>query len=396
MKVMSMAATSHLKFSARSLIVAAATAMALSGCSTVTGWFSSSDKKILPLPAVSGNASVSTAWQSSLGGKQVSSLMPAVANGLIYAAHNSGSITVLDDKSGAVVSKMQVPSGKGLVSGGVSAATDLVVVGTNKAEVIAFDAKGAVRWSSKASSEVISPAAISDNSVIVLGGDGAITSFDIKSGERKWRIQRVLPALTVRSTAIPAATRGAVFVGTAQGKLLAIDANTGTIGWEATVATPKGTSELERLVDVVGRPAVDVDRVCAAAYQGRIACFDLVRGTLLWSRDVSSLNGPLVDARYVYAVDDKGFVQAFDKSTGGTIWKQDALAGRRATGIAFLGDYVAVQDAEGTVHVVDRNTGKISGRGLGDSFTSDVGLVAAGNNVLVQTQSGQVVAVSAK
>ena len=65
----------------------------------------------------------------------------------------------------------------------------------------------------RASSEVISPAAISENSVVVLGGDGAITSFDIKTGERKWRIQRVLPALTVRSTAIPAATRGAVFVG---------------------------------------------------------------------------------------------------------------------------------------------------------------------------------------
>ena len=392
MNAVSLQATS----STRSLVLALSAALALSGCSTVTGWFSSSDKKILPLPAVSGSASVTTAWQAPLGGKQVSSLIPVVANGLVYAAHSSGTITVFDEKSGAVVSKMQTPAGKGDVSGGVSAAVDIVVVGTNKAEVIAFDAKGAVRWSAKASSEVISPAAISDNSVVVVGGDGAITSFDIKTGERKWRIQRVLPALTVRSTAIPAATRGAVFVGTAQGKLLAIDANTGTIGWEATVATPKGTSELERLVDVVGRPAVDTDRVCAAAYQGRVACFDLVRGTLLWSRDISSLNGPLIDARYVYVADEKGFVQALDKATGGTIWKQDVLAGRRATGIALLGDFVAVQDAEGTVHLVDRNNGKISGRGLGEAFASNVGLVSSGNNVLVQTQSGQLAAIGAR
>lgn len=382
--------------STRSVVLAISAALALSGCSTVTGWFSSSDKKILPLPAVSGSAAVTTAWQAPLGGKQVSSLIPVVANGLVYAAHSTGTITVFDEKTGAVVSKMQTPAGKGEVSGGVSAAVDIVVVGTNKAEVIAFDAKGAVRWSAKASSEVISPAAISENSVVVLGGDGAITSFDIKTGERKWRIQRVLPALTVRSTAIPAATRGAVFVGTAQGKLLAIDANTGTIGWEATVATPKGTSELERLVDVVGRPAVDTDRVCAAAYQGRVACFDLVRGTLLWSRDISSLNGPVIDARYVYVADEKGFVQALDKATGGTIWKQDVLAGRRATGIALLGDFVAVQDAEGAVHLVDRNNGKISGRGLGEAFISNVGLVSSGNNVLIQTQSGQLAAIGAR
>ena len=396
MSAMTLSAHSNTRFPVRAIVVAGVAALTLSGCSTVTGWFSSSDKKILPLPPVSGTAAVSTAWQAALGNKQVSSLVPAVANGLIYAAHASGSVTVLDDKTGAVVSRMQVPAGKGSLSGGVTAATDLVVVGTNKADVIAFDAKGAVRWSAKASSEVISPAAISENAVIVLGGDGAITSFDIKSGERKWRIQRVLPALTVRSTAIPAATRGAVFVGTAQGKLLAIDANTGTIGWEATVATPKGTSELERLVDVVGRPAVDTDRVCAAAFQGRVACFDLVRGTLLWSRDISSLNGPLIDARYVYVVDEKGFVQAFDKSTGGTIWKQDVLAGRRATGIALMGDFVAVQDADGALHLVDRNTGKISGRGLGEAFVSNVGLVSNGNNVLIQTQSGQLAAIGAR
>ena len=65
-----------------------------------------------------------------------------------------------------------------------------------------------------------------------------------------------------------------------QGKLLALDLSNGNIGWEATVATPKGASELERLVDVVGRPVVDAERVCASAYRGRVACFDLIRGTV--------------------------------------------------------------------------------------------------------------------
>lgn len=373
-----------------------AMAMTVTGCSSLPSWFGGSDKKVLPLPAVTGSASVITGWQNALGGKQTSSLIPAVANGRVYAAHPSGAVIVADEKSGAVVARFQVPSGKGTVSGGVAASADMIVVGTTKAEVLALDMNGALLWSARVSSEVIAPAAITEAAVVVIGGDGAITALDPKTGTRKWLLQRTLPALTVRSSAIPASGRGAVFVGTPQGKLLALDASNGSIGWEATVATPKGASELERLVDVVGRPAIDAERICAAAYQGRVACFDLVRGTLLWSRDLSSLTGPLMDAKYVYISDEKGVAQAFDKSTGGTVWKQDVLAGRRATGTALIGDFLAIQDAEGTLHLVDRNSGRIAGRGLGDAFVSDVGMVAGGDGALLQTRSGQLASVSAR
>ena len=380
----------------RAGLLAMAMAMTLAGCSSLPSWFGGSDKKVLPLPAVTGSASVITGWQNALGGKQTSSLIPARANGRVYAAHPSGAVIVVDEKSGAVVARFQVASGKGTVSGGVAASADMIVVGTTKAEVLALDMNGALLWSAKVSSEVIAPAAISETAVVVIGGDGAITALDPKTGARKWLLQRALPALTVRSSAIPVAGRGAVFVGTPQGKLLALDASNGSIGWEATVATPKGASELERLVDVVGRPAIDAERICAAAYQGRVACFDLVRGTLLWSRDLSSLTGPLMDAKYVYISDEKGVAQAFDKSTGGTVWKQDVLAGRRATGTALIGDFLAIQDAEGTLHLVDRNSGRIAGRGLGDAYVSDVGMVAGGDGALVQTRSGQLASVSAR
>lgn len=369
-------------------------ALSLAGCSSFS--FFSSEKKPLPLPAVTGNASVTNGWQNALGGKQTSSLIPAVANGRVYAAHQSGTVVVSDEKTGATVSRFQIPVAKGLLSGGVAASTDLIVVATNKAEVLALDMSGAQLWSAKVSSEVLAPAAITDTTVVVVGGDGVVTALDVKTGARKWTIQRPLPALTVRSSAIPVAGRGAVFVGTPQGKLLAIDATNGAIGWEATVATPKGVSELERLVDVIGRPAIDADRICAAAYQGRVACFDLVRGTLLWSRDLSSLTGPLIDAKFVYVSDEKGVAQAFDKTTGGTMWKQDVLAGRRATGTALIGDFFAIQDSDGFVHLVDRTSGKISGRGLGEAFASDVGLVASGDGALVQTRSGQLASVSAR
>ena len=69
---------------------------------------------------------------------------------------------------------------------------------------------------------------------------------------------------------------------------------------------------------------------------------------------------------------------------------------RSATGIAVIGDYLAVQDVEGTVHLIERTTGKIAGRGLGDAFASDVGMVASGDGALIQTKSGQLASVTAR
>ena len=375
-------------------LVLLATPLLLGACSYIP--FLNTDKPPLPLPAVTGNASLTVNWQSPLGSKQSSTLMPASVADRVYAAHPSGAIVTYDRKSGATVARFDLPAGKGHISGGVGASATMVVVGTSKAEVIAFDSSGKVLWTGRVGSEVIAPVAISDDVVVVLSGDGSFAGLDAKTGVRKWVITRSLPPLTVRSSAIPVATRGGVFVGTPQGKLLAFDASTGAIGWESTVANPKGASELERLVDVIGQPVLDADKVCAAAYQGRVACFDILRGTLRWSRDISTLTPIAADNKNVYLIDDKGFAHAFDKATGGSVWKQDVLAGRRATGSAMIGGYFAVQDTSGAVHLVEAATGRIAGRGLGDAFASDVSLVSAGEDAIIQTRTGLVASISAR
>jgi outer membrane protein assembly factor BamB len=370
-----------------SLCVASALTLALTGCSSFS-WLTGSTPKP-PLPAVTGSATVVTAWTTSVGGKLDAPLQAVASDGKVFAAHADGNILIIDEKTGAVTSRFAIPAGSGRISGGVGAGGGLIVVATNKADVFAFDQTGALKWKSRVVTESIAPPAISDGVVVVATVDGNIIGLDAKDGSRKWIIQRQIPALTVRASSVPVAVRGGIFLGTPTGRLLAFDSVTGSIGWEATVANPKGVSELERLVDVAGRPAIDLQRACAAAYQGRVACFDILRGTPLWSRDVSSLTGALIDNRHVYVTDEKGVVHAFDRSTGGTVWKQDVLAGRQATGVAFIGDYYGVQDIEGNLHLVDKSTGKIVGRGLGSSFVAAGGLAQAGEGALLATKSGQ-------
>jgi outer membrane protein assembly factor BamB len=200
----------------------------------------------------------------------------------------------------------------------------------------------------------------------------------------------------VRRFAGGVVTRGGLFTGTAGGKLLAIDVATGSVAWEGNVATPKGATELERIADITSLPVVEERTVCAAAYQGRLACFDPQRGTLIWSRDFGSLGGLALDNRYLYITDDKGAIQALDKITGASVWKQDKLATRAPSGPAVVGDYLGVVDGAGYLHLLDRNDGSLVGRLATDGTAALAQPVAVGESTVWQSAGGKLISVSTR
>jgi outer membrane protein assembly factor BamB len=322
-------------------------------------WSSGDGPKLGPLPAFEAKATGRMNWQIALSGKDSAGFAPAVLPDVVYGASPDGDLLSVDPATG----RQNWRSAAGTpLSGGIGADKNMVAVGTSKAQVLAFDAKGTPLWTAKISSELAGPPQIAEGMVVAWSLDGRIFGLSSADGSRKWVVERPNPPLTVRRYPGGIVTRGGLFAGTAGGKLLAINVSTGALGWEANVTTPKGATELERLADVTSLPVVDAKQACAAAYTGRVACFDLIRGTLIWSRDFGSLGGIALDNRYLYITDDKGAVQALDKTTGASVWKQDKLMQRYPSGPVVVGDYLGVVDAEGYLHLLDRNDGKLVGR----------------------------------
>jgi outer membrane protein assembly factor BamB len=346
-----------------------------------------------PLPAYENTAVATVNWQVSLGAKGGANFAPAVLPQVIYASAPDGTIVSVDPASGR--QNWRIKADKPLQAG-VGASLAAVAVGTNKGDVLAFDSNGKALWQAKVSSEVAGPPKAAEGKILVWSIDGRIFAFAETDGSQKWVYQRLNPSLTVRRFVGGTFTRGGLFTGTAGGKLLALDVNNGTLGWEASVATPKGATELERIADVTSLPVVDAREVCAVAFQGRVACFELQRGTLLWSRDFSSLAGLAIDEEYLYLTDDKGAVQALDKTTGASVWKQDKLAARFPNGPARIGAYVGIVDGEGYLHLLDRRTGALVGRVATDGTAALSQPVSVGDAVIWQTAGGNLFSVGAK
>ena len=372
------------------------TALLLGACSTIDSLnpFSSSKVKVkvAELASFEPKVQLRTLWQVRIGSAGIYTLAPAVVGNSVYAAAADGSLARFDGEKQV----WRVSTGQP-ISGGVGADGKLVVVGTAKGEVLAFDAAtGKAAWKAQVSSEVLAPPVVADGLVVVRSGDSRISALDAADGKLRWVYQRSVPALLLRSNARVLMAGDNTIIGFPGGKLVAIANSNGASVWEATVALPKGSTELERVTDITSSPALEGDAVCAVAFQGRIACFDVKNGTGLWSRDMSSIAGLDMDSKQVYITDDKGFVQALDRDTGATVWKLDKLATRSPTRPLALDGLVAVADVQGMVHLLSSDGGVFFGRAKTDGSAIRADPVPYANGILVQTSDGGLFAMAAK
>jgi outer membrane protein assembly factor BamB len=332
-----------------------------------------------------------TRWQYNLGDSGANLLHPAVTKDAVYGASGKGSLTRLDRVTGKQVWRIETGM---VVIGGVGNGAGLVLIGSNKGDVLAYDENGQLRWKSKVSSEVMSVPQVSDSVVIVRSGDGRITGLNVEDGKRAWLYERSTPALVVRSHAGVTIQRGVAYAGFAGGKLAAIKIADGSLVWEATISQPRGNTELDRISDITSSPVVDEEQVCAIAFQGSVACVDIAQGNPLWNREISSDKGLMLLRSSLYFSDDKGLIYALDKTTGSTIWKSEKFSLRDSATPYALEKLLVFGDYEGYLHALNREDGKLAGRIKLDSSAIQAQPIALDDGLLVQTRAGGLYALS--
>ena len=342
-----------------------------------------------PLTPITATATPRAAWTAAAGKSMGFGFLPVAEDGRVYTAAGDGTVTILEEDSGRVVSRIDT---RKRLSGGIEVGEGKIVVGTLKGEVIALDTSGKAQWTTSVAGEVIAPAAASKKIVVVRTADGRIFGLSADDGKRRWVFQRPTPALLLRSEAGVIAIGGDVVAGYPNGKLIALDIDDGKLTWEVTVSQPRGATELERIADIAGLPLIDGPSVCASAFQGKLACFDVQTRNMLWARDLSSARALVADAKNIYVVDDVGAVHALDKKTGASVWTQDKLKYRKLSSPAVLDGKVVVGDGFGFVHVLSPENGALIGR-LPLDGTQVMSLAPAKGALIAQTAGGAVASI---
>ncbi len=365
------------------LALAAGAAVLVGGCSYIP-FMGDSAKKPAPLVEIQAKVAPVTVWSASVGKAGGMRFVPEADGARVFAAAADGTISILEQETGRLVTRLDAQ--KKLSSGAVAEGST-ILVGTIKGEVLAFDVAGKPLWTASVGGEVLAPATITRQGVLVRTADGRIYSLALSTGKRNWVYQRANPALLLRSESGVVVTPTNVVAGYPGGKLIALDLDDGKLTWEVTVSLPRGSTELERVADVAGLPVIESGRICAAAFQGKVACFEIQGGSPVWSRDLSSATGLVLDEKNVYLSDDADSVHALDKNTGASRWKQDKLLRRKLTVPVVSNGKVIVGDSLGYLHVLSPDDGAFIGR-IGTDGTAVNALVVTKSGVLVQTAGG--------
>ncbi len=306
---------------------------------------------------------IDVAWHASTGEgaeNQYVFLLPLILREIAVTTSRDGVLNIISLKTGDFENDIELDS---IVSAGVGGNEEVWLVATRDAHVIAVDARSrSERWRTRVPSEVLAKPVIYKDSVIVRTVDGKILSLNIDSGDIRWQYQRVIPDLTLRGTSEPVIARDKIFAGLADGRLIALSPDDGEVIWDVALAVPAGRSEIQRLVDIDGDTELYGRVLYAASFQGRVAAIDVDRGQFLWARDFSTHTGVVLDKDTLYSSDENGHIWALNRLNGATLWKQEKLAYRKLTRPTIIGDYLAVGDFEGFVHVLSRYDGHFIAR----------------------------------
>ncbi|CAM5223733.1 outer membrane protein assembly factor BamB [Alishewanella longhuensis] len=368
-----------------------------------------SNKEKLVLPDVDNTISPKKVWDIQVGkGVQhyESGLKPLLFNDKVYMASREGVVLAADIQNGKRLWTFDLrkddtlstwerlrqnwSSENARIAGGISQGYGNIYFGTENGDVVALNAEtGALVWRSQVPGEVLTSPAVGDGFVVVKLGTGGLIALNPDNGEERWIFENEQPPLTIRGVSEPVIDSGGVVYGTANGRVGVLVVDRGFQAWEEAIATPKGSTDLSRLVDVDAKPIVVAGNIYTIAYNGELFALDLRSGQQLWKRDYASFRNMAVSGTVLYLVDSVGRIYAVDRRNGTELWSQTGLHRHFLTGPTVYKDYLVIGDNKGNLHWLNRSTGDFVARQRFDSSGFYREAVANSDYLVITTRDGE-------
>jgi len=355
---------------------------ALGGCSM----FGSGPAKPQPaeLQPVTALVQVRQAWATRVG--QVNfPLDTGVSGTSVAVASGDGTVALLDAQTGRDFWRLALNTP---LAAGAGNDGKVVAVVTKANEVVAMQ-DGRELWRQKLGAQAFTAPFVAGARVFVLAADRSVNAFDGQTGRKLWTQQRPNEPLILRQSGVMLAVGDTLVVGLA-GRLAGLNPSTGSIRWEAPIATPRGINDVERLVDLVGHVSRQGDVVCARAFQASVGCVNAARGNLLWSKPANGVQGLDGDDRFVFGTEADGNVIAWRRTDGERAWTTDRLRYRGLTAPLVVGRSIATGDFTGYLHLLSREDGSLLNRLPTDGTAIAATPVLVGNTLVAVTQGGGV------
>ncbi len=332
-------------------------------------------------------ASIELIWENKVGDNDVNDLNLIFSEEFVIAATSDGSLRKMQITTGETIWEKEISKE---IMMGVGGDFENILFVTENSYLWCLDSEGNAIWKIFIDGEVLTTPVINNKKVYVRLANYEILQIDLKQGDIDWRYIHASPPLSFNGISPLTFSDGAIYGGFGAGKLVAVHQKSGAFIWEANVSQIKGETDIDRLTDVLSKPIINNSEVYAVSTSGDLTSIDRRSASILWTRKISSFNNIAFDGFDIYLTHKSDSVYSLDsKKNGKTNWRNADLQYRRLTNPIIIGNYIAVGDFDGYLHLLNSETGVVEGRA---QITSDVpigkNIHAIGNNKILGIDLG--------
>lgn len=208
----------------------------------------------------------------------------------------------------------KLPSG---IVSGPAVSPGFIALATDKSTVLLLKQEdGSDLWDAKVSSEVLAKPIITHGKVIAKTIDGNLYALDLSSGKQLWVSEHGAPSLILKASSSPVVLpqNNMILVGYSDGKMDAVDLQTGRLIWQRSIAYASGASDVERLIDIDADPIVRGNIAYLASYQGYVGALSLTDGEFLLAKTrLPSIKTMAIDDHALYLTDSEDVVWSINR-----------------------------------------------------------------------------------
>lgn len=271
----------------------------------------------------------------------------------IYVGVDKGIFYALDIKR---MRKLWAFKTEGAVHAGGTLSGDHVFVGDVKGKAYALERRtGTLVWKFALDDEILAQPLIADERVYFFTQSGRLFALDRATGaelmhteasEKSW-------GFSVRQAAAPVIADGILYVGTADGSLIAYDAYAGTIKWRRRLGDPRA-----QVYDVDTTPLIVADKLYAATADGRLFQLNRSDGRTIWETDAGGSGELLLHNKFLYA-SGGSILSAVNPENGHLVWSQNFDTPGISSPAAQSSTFLAVISTAKKLYLLDPVEGDI-------------------------------------
>ena len=277
------------------------------------------------------------------------------------------------------------------VSSGLAGDSDLLYFVTSDGNLWCLDHNGKEQWKTYTGGQVVVSPMPNTTFVTVKLNFNKFVQISVFDGSIKWSYQSQNPPLTINSQGKMLYSEEVIYSGLPGGKLIAIEAKSGMLLWEATVDQSKGITEIERANDITSQPIADGPIIYSISSKGKIAAFDRRTSQTLWDRTLSSFVGLNLYGNDIIVMHESSSIYSLQNYAGETNWRNADLQYRNIGRGVIIGDHIATGDFDGYLHFINLSDGKITNRiKLSDSQILDNIISVDDSKLIVMDAKGKI------